>query len=102
MFEYAPLFGPIPGGPELLVILVVVVFLFGANKIPELARASGQAIGEFQRGREEIEQEIRDAAATKQREAVGDEFGDELDDVTDERTPDEPDVAERTTGRNAV
>lgn len=59
------LFGPIPGGPELIIILAVVVLLFGANKIPELARASGQAMGEFRRGREEIEQEIKEAATTE-------------------------------------
>lgn len=51
----------IPAGPELLVILLVAVLLFGANKIPELARASGQALGEFQRGRQELEEELNDA-----------------------------------------
>ncbi len=50
------LFGPI--GPELIVILLVLVLLFGANKIPKLARSSGQAISEFKRGREELEEEI--------------------------------------------
>jgi sec-independent protein translocase protein TatA len=54
-----PLFPGIPGGIELLVILVVVVLLFGANKLPKLARASGQAMGEFRRGREEIEAELK-------------------------------------------
>lgn len=53
-----PLFAGIPGGPELIVILVVLVLLFGAQKIPKLARASGEAIGEFQKGREEIEDEL--------------------------------------------
>jgi sec-independent protein translocase protein TatA len=56
-----PLFIPgAPGGPELLVILLIAILLFGANKIPELARSSGQAIGEFQKGREEIEEELQD------------------------------------------
>jgi sec-independent protein translocase protein TatA len=54
-----PLFPGIPGGIEMLVILLVVVLLFGANKLPRLARASGQAMGEFRRGREEIEAELR-------------------------------------------
>jgi sec-independent protein translocase protein TatA len=54
-----PLFPGIPGGIELVVILLVVVLLFGANKLPKLARASGQAMGEFRRGREEIEAELR-------------------------------------------
>lgn len=50
------------GGPEMLIILAIAVFLFGANKLPELARSSGQAMGEFKKGRDEIEAEIRDAA----------------------------------------
>ena len=48
----------IPGGPELLIILLIAVLLFGANKLPKLARSSGQAMGEFQKGREEIDQEL--------------------------------------------
>lgn len=53
----------LPGGPELLIVLVVIVLLFGANRIPKLARSSGQAIGEFQRGREQIEEELNEAAS---------------------------------------
>jgi sec-independent protein translocase protein TatA len=59
MFTIVPLFPGLPGGPELLIVLAVVVLLFGANKIPKLARSTGQAMGEFRRGREEIEEEIR-------------------------------------------
>jgi len=54
-----PLFAT-PGTLELAVILLIAVLLFGANKIPKLARSTGQAMGEFQRGREEIEQELED------------------------------------------
>ncbi|WP_436900986.1 Sec-independent protein translocase subunit TatA/TatB [Halovenus halobia] len=53
-----PLFGPIPGGMEMFVILLIAVLLFGANKIPKLARSTGQAMGEFQKGRQEVEQEL--------------------------------------------
>jgi sec-independent protein translocase protein TatA len=35
------------GTPELLIILVVVILLFGANKLPELARGSGRALRIF-------------------------------------------------------
>ncbi|WP_435194397.1 twin-arginine translocase TatA/TatE family subunit [Natronomonas sp. EA1] len=52
--------GGLPGGPELLVILLIAVLLFGANKIPKLARSSGEALGEFQKGREEVEQELQE------------------------------------------
>jgi sec-independent protein translocase protein TatA len=50
----------VPGGPELLIILLIAVLLFGANKIPKLARSSGEAIGEFQKGRQEVEDELQD------------------------------------------
>ena len=58
-FTLVPLFPGIPGGPELLIVLLIVVLLFGANKLPQLARSSGQAMGEFKRGREEIDRELR-------------------------------------------
>lgn len=38
------------GLPELLVILVIVLLLFGSRRLPELARSLGSAIGEFKRG----------------------------------------------------
>jgi sec-independent protein translocase protein TatA len=47
---------------ELMVILGLAVLLFGANKLPKLARSSGQAMGEFKRGRQELEDELQDAA----------------------------------------
>jgi len=52
--------GGIPGGPELLIVLALAVLLFGASKLPKLARASGEAIGEFQKGRAELENELED------------------------------------------
>ncbi|WP_396613001.1 twin-arginine translocase TatA/TatE family subunit [Haloferax sp. S1W] len=61
MFDtITPLFPGLPGGPELLIVLLVLVLLFGANKIPKLARSTGQAMGEFKRGRNEIEEELKD------------------------------------------
>jgi sec-independent protein translocase protein TatA len=70
MFQtIVPLFPGIPGGPELLVILLIAVLLFGANKIPKLARSSGEAIGEFQKGREEVEQELEEMRESKTRES---------------------------------
>lgn len=42
-----------PQGPELLIILVVVVLLFGGAKLPKLARSLGQAQNEFKAGLKE-------------------------------------------------
>jgi len=59
-----PLFGPVPGGMEMVVILLIAVLLFGANKIPKLARSTGQAMGEFQKGRQEVEKELEEMEET--------------------------------------
>jgi sec-independent protein translocase protein TatA len=61
MEQMIPLFGPIPGGMEMMVILLIAVLLFGANKIPKLARSTGEAMGEFKKGRQEIEEELQEA-----------------------------------------
>jgi sec-independent protein translocase protein TatA len=41
------------GGPELIIILVVVLLLFGAAKLPQLARSLGASAKEFKKGVEE-------------------------------------------------
>ncbi|MDF7823415.1 twin-arginine translocase TatA/TatE family subunit [Pontiellaceae bacterium B12227] len=48
-----------PGGPELLVILFIVLLLFGAKKLPELSRSLGKSLGEFKKGKDDLEREIR-------------------------------------------
>jgi len=40
----------VPQGPELIIILVVILVLFGGSKLPGLARSLGQAQGEFKKG----------------------------------------------------
>jgi|AntRauTorckE6833_2_1112554.scaffolds.fasta_scaffold26023_2 sec-independent protein translocase protein TatA len=49
--------GPI-GGPEMIMIFVVILLLFGAKKLPELARGVGKSMGEFKKARDEFEREI--------------------------------------------
>lgn len=62
-----PAFIPgLPGGPELLIVLGIVVLLFGASKLPSLARSFGQAGGEFKKGREEVEQDLQASADEEQ------------------------------------
>jgi sec-independent protein translocase protein TatA len=45
-------------GPDMMVILLIVFFLFGAKKLPELARGMGRAVKEFSAARDEIEREL--------------------------------------------
>ena len=42
-----------PQGPELIIVLLVVLLLFGGAKIPQLARSLGQAQREFRKGSNE-------------------------------------------------
>ncbi|MEZ4825033.1 MAG: twin-arginine translocase TatA/TatE family subunit [Bacteroidia bacterium] len=50
--------GIIPGGSEWVLILLAVLLLFGAKKIPELARGLGRGIREFKDASREIKREI--------------------------------------------
>jgi len=45
-------------GPDMMVILLIVLLLFGAKKLPELARGMGRAVKEFSAARDEIEREL--------------------------------------------
>jgi sec-independent protein translocase protein TatA len=42
-------------GPDMIVILLIVLLLFGSKKLPELARGMGRAVKEFGAARDEIE-----------------------------------------------
>jgi sec-independent protein translocase protein TatA len=45
-------------GPDMMVILLIVLLLFGAKKLPELARGMGRAVKEFGAARDEVEREL--------------------------------------------
>ncbi len=50
----------IPGGPELIIILFVILLLFGGRKIPELMKGLGKGIREFNSAKATIESEIKE------------------------------------------
>ena len=52
------------GGPDLIIILLIVLVLFGAKKLPELARGMGQAVKEFQKAKDEFSDELHNAGKT--------------------------------------
>jgi sec-independent protein translocase protein TatA len=92
--HFAPLFPGFPGGIELAVIVLIAILLFGANKIPKLARSTGQAMGEFQKGREEIDQELKEMrdGATKTEDEPEPEIGDDTDTGAETEAESEPDL----------
>ena len=50
------------GGPEIVIIMLVVVMLFGSKKIPEIARGLGKGIREMKDASNDIRREIRSSA----------------------------------------
>ena len=58
-----PLALGMPGWPETIFIVLIVILLFGAKKLPELARGLGQSLGEFKKARDEFEKEVRKSTA---------------------------------------
>ena len=53
-------------GPEVIVLLVIVLILFGAKKLPELAKGLGQGIKEFKKSSREVQEEFNSAMDTEQ------------------------------------
>ena len=60
IFTHLLAFG-MPGGWEWLVVFFAILLLFGAKKIPSLARSIGRSIREFKAGAKEVTQELEDA-----------------------------------------
>jgi sec-independent protein translocase protein TatA len=48
------------GGPEVFIVIFAILLLFGAKKIPELARGMGKGIREFKDATKEIKDEIEE------------------------------------------
>jgi sec-independent protein translocase protein TatA len=69
--EYALFAGWVPGGMELVIILLVILLLFGSTRLPQLARGMGKSISEFKKGISEGGDDERELAE-KRREQLGD------------------------------
>jgi sec-independent protein translocase protein TatA len=67
-------------GPDMMVVLLIVLLLFGAKKLPELARGMGRAVKEFSAARDEITRELTQPGSTKVTQS-------KLVDTTEKLTP---------------
>lgn len=69
MLGFLGFFGTL-GYQELLILLVIVLILFGANRLPELARSLGSSVKEFKKGINEAKTEAKgdDVASARKEE----------------------------------
>tara|TARA_B100000965_G_C19215884_1_gene593696 strand:+ start:174 stop:407 length:234 start_codon:yes stop_codon:yes gene_type:complete len=61
MIDQEILLAAMPGGWEMVVIALVILLMFGAKKLPELARGLGQGIREFKGAVDGVKDELKDA-----------------------------------------
>jgi TatA/E family protein of Tat protein translocase len=62
------MFGPI-GMPELMVIMVIALIIFGPRKLPELGRSLGKSLGEFKRASNELRNTLDDEIRLEEQRA---------------------------------
>ena len=55
------------GGGEIILILLIILLLFGAKKLPELAKGLGKGINEFKKASNDIKEEV-EKAVTEEKE----------------------------------
>ncbi len=78
------------GGPEIIIILLIVVMVFGADKIPEIARGLAKGMAQVKNATDDIKNEITKSAdnagldldVTKDIKETIDEVKDNIDDMT--------------------
>jgi sec-independent protein translocase protein TatA len=58
------------GASELIIIFIIVLLLFGGNKIPELMRGLGRGIREFNSAKNSVEDEIRQGMRDAEKKSI--------------------------------
>ena len=61
MLKFNVSFAAMPGGWEIVIIALLILLMFGAKKLPELARGLGQGIREFKGAVDGVKNEIEEA-----------------------------------------
>ena len=79
------MFAGLESPTHLIIVLVVVLLLFGAKRIPEFARGLGEGVREFQRGAEGADEEKARGKGRLEAKAEGERSAGEA--VGDERSP---------------
>ena len=54
----------IPSGPDLIILLIIVLVLFGAKRLPEIAKSLGQSVHEFKKAKQEFEDQVAKPTTT--------------------------------------
>ena len=54
------------GMPELIVVLIIILVLFGASRLPEIAKSLGKAIKEFKKAGKEIKSDVEEITKEKE------------------------------------
>ncbi len=89
---------PSIGGPELIIALVIILLLFGAKRIPELAKGLGTGMREFRKG-SRGEYEVKDEKEKNEELSAGeDKTETRAEDAPAEGAPAETDRAEQKRG----
>ena len=71
-------------GPEIMVIMLIVVMVFGADKIPEIARGLGKGMRQIKDATNDIKREINDSAKSSDLDTnVGKDIQKEINKVKD-------------------
>ena len=74
---------PSLGGPEVLIVALIIMVLFGAKKLPELARSLGRSKGEFEKGKADFKPESGSKSRVELEKAAK-ELGIDTEGKTDE------------------
>ncbi len=53
------------GTPEIIIIVLAIIILFGAKKLPEIGSALGKAIREFRKAGKDIQEDVKNAVEDK-------------------------------------
>jgi TatA/E family protein of Tat protein translocase len=87
------MFGPL-GGPELVLILVLALIVFGPRRLPEIGKSMGRLLSEFRKASHDFQRTIEDEVEAEKYKAAAPEAPEAPVDATDPQAP-----AEATVGR---